>query len=148
MKTIHFNRETMEFGYLSNFYAAGFEIDGAWYTTSEHYYQSMKFAPVNQVAAEQVRLAETPTAAAKLGRRKGGPLRSDWEEAKDDVMRKAIFAKFTQNPSLKKKLRATKGNMLAEHTRNDKYWGDGGDGSGKNMLGKLLMELRSQFLSE
>ncbi len=31
------------------------------------------------------------------------------------------------------------------HTTNDSYWADGGDGSGKNMLGKLLMELRTEL---
>jgi hypothetical protein len=31
---------------------------------------------------------------------------------------------------------------LVEHTENDSYWADGGDSSGKNMLGKILMEVR------
>ncbi len=31
---------------------------------------------------------------------------------------------------------------LVEHTDNDVFWGDGGDGSGHNMLGRLLMEQR------
>lgn len=29
-----------------------------------------------------------------------------------------------------------------EHTFNDSYWGDGGDGTGKNRLGVLLMDIR------
>jgi predicted NAD-dependent protein-ADP-ribosyltransferase YbiA (DUF1768 family) len=32
-----------------------------------------------------------------------------------------------------------------EHTTNDSYGGDGGDGSGKNMLGRILMEVREQL---
>jgi predicted NAD-dependent protein-ADP-ribosyltransferase YbiA (DUF1768 family) len=28
------------------------------------------------------------------------------------------------------------------------YWGDGGDGSGKNMLGRILMEVREQLSTE
>lgn len=28
------------------------------------------------------------------------------------------------------------------HSVQDSYWGDGGDGSGKNMLGLILMEVR------
>lgn len=32
--------------------------------------------------------------------------------------------------------------MLIEHTTKDNYWGDGGDGSGQNKLGKALMKLR------
>lgn len=32
-----------------------------------------------------------------------------------------------------------------EHTRNDRYWADGGNGTGKNMLGIVLMETRSKI---
>lgn len=35
-----------------------------------------------------------------------------------------------------------------EHTANDSYWGDGGDGSGKNMLGRILMEIRDKICEE
>lgn len=34
---------------------------------------------------------------------------------------------------------------LVEHTTNDHYWADGGDGSGKNRLGALLMQLRAEL---
>lgn len=34
---------------------------------------------------------------------------------------------------------------LIEHTRTDAYWGDGGDGRGKNRLGILLMDLRQRL---
>jgi len=34
---------------------------------------------------------------------------------------------------------------LVEHSHNDRYWADGGDGSGQNRLGQLLMELRAQL---
>jgi predicted NAD-dependent protein-ADP-ribosyltransferase YbiA (DUF1768 family) len=37
---------------------------------------------------------------------------------------------------------------LVEHTRNDNYWGDGGDGTGKNRLGQLLIELREELRAE
>lgn len=37
---------------------------------------------------------------------------------------------------------------LVEHTENDDYWGDGGDGSGRNMLGQLLMKVRRKLRSE
>jgi len=32
-----------------------------------------------------------------------------------------------------------------EHTDNDSYWADGGDGSGRNMLGVLLMSVRKEL---
>lgn len=34
---------------------------------------------------------------------------------------------------------------LIEHTTHDSYWADGGDGNGKNMLGKLLMQVRREL---
>lgn len=37
---------------------------------------------------------------------------------------------------------------LVEHTTNDRYWGDGGDGNGQNMLGRMLMELRTELQTE
>ena len=34
---------------------------------------------------------------------------------------------------------------LNEHNADDAYWGDGGDGSGKNYFGHLLMRLRDEI---
>ena len=77
------------------------------------------------------------------GRNRQNPLRKDWEDVKDDIMRYAVREKFRQNPEILEKLIATSGAELFEHTKNDHYWADGGDGSGKNMLGKILMETRA-----
>lgn len=60
-------------------------------------------------------------------------------------MREALWAKFTQHPPLREKLLATGSARLVEHTKRDAYWGDGGDGSGKNRLGILLMEIRDRL---
>jgi ribA/ribD-fused uncharacterized protein len=106
----------------------------------------MKF--VNTPDEEQIRQAQTPREAAQMGRDRNRPLRSDWEVIKDDVMREALYAKFTQHHDLKEKLLATGNAKIIEHTTNDSYWGDGGDGSGKNMLGQLLMETRDRIRNE
>jgi ribA/ribD-fused uncharacterized protein len=63
-------------------------------------------------------------------------------------MREALYAKFTQHPDLKEKLLMTGNVEIIEHTSKDNYWGDGGDGSGKNMLSKLLMETRELIRKE
>jgi len=57
-------------------------------------------------------------------------------------MRKGLRLKFSQNPHLLELLLSTGNRLLVEHTVNDNYWGDGGDGSGKNRLGHILMEVR------
>jgi predicted NAD-dependent protein-ADP-ribosyltransferase YbiA (DUF1768 family) len=57
-------------------------------------------------------------------------------------MRIGLRLKFGQNKTLLEKLVGTGDKPIVEHTVNDSYWGDGGDGSGKNRLGYILMELR------
>ena len=71
--------------------------------------------------------------------------RKDWKDVKDDYMLKALRCKFTQHHDLGKKLVETHDKQLVEHTANDSYWGDGGDGSGQNKLGKFLMQVRSEL---
>lgn len=71
-------------------------------------------------------------------------LRSDWDLIKDNVMMKALKAKFEQNLHLLELLMSTKNKTLVENTRRDKYWGDGGDGTGLNKLGKMLMIIRDK----
>jgi predicted NAD-dependent protein-ADP-ribosyltransferase YbiA (DUF1768 family) len=45
-------------------------------------------------------------------------------------MKQAVRLKFDQNSEMKATLLATGESVLVEHTKNDKYWGDGGDGTG------------------
>jgi N-glycosidase YbiA len=40
------------------------------------------------------------------------------------------------------RLLATGDADLIEHTENDDFWGDGGDGKGRNELGRILMAVR------
>jgi hypothetical protein len=71
--------------------------------------------------------------------------REDWADVKDDIMYLALKAKYTQHDDLKKLLLSTDDKELVENTSVDSYWADGGDGSGKNMLGKLLMKVRGEI---
>eukprot|EP00760_Papus_ankaliazontas_P006683 PhM_4_TR13138/c0_g1_i1/m.96244/K09935/K09935; uncharacterized protein len=134
------------YGCFSNFSRHSFVVLGASYPTSEHYFQAMKFKGTPHEDA--VRRCSTPAAAAKMGRNRSLPLRPDWEKVKDEVMYDACLAKFSQRPELGKVLLGTGELTLVEHTAKDKYWGDGGDGSGKNMLGKTLMRVREALRRE
>ncbi|QDU94018.1 NADAR domain-containing protein [Lignipirellula cremea] len=60
-------------------------------------------------------------------------------------MREAVLAKFTQHEDLRELLLSTGDAKIVEHTENDDYWGDGGDGRGKNMLGRVLMDVRQSL---
>ena len=143
MNPIQFYRINETYGGFSNFSPHPFELKGKVWPTSEHYFQAQKFAGTEH--EEQIRLAKSPMVAARMGRSRQRPLRADWETVKDDIMREALDAKFNQHPELRAQLLATGDVMLVEHTANDNYWGDGGDGRGQNRLGQLLVELRAKL---
>jgi ribA/ribD-fused uncharacterized protein len=60
----------------------------------------------------------------------------------------ALCAKFTQHDSLLTLLLATGDAEIVENAPGDRYWGCGRDGTGKNRLGALLMELREALRRE
>lgn len=132
-----------EYGEFSNFALYPIKLDGKTWPTSEHYFQAAKFS--KKADQEAVRKANSPMLAARNGRDRRRKLRRDWESAKVGVMRKAVLAKFSQHEELRDLLLSTNESKIVEHTENDNYWGDGGDGGGKNMLGKVLMEVRSEI---
>lgn len=141
---IYFYKIKDEYGCFSNFAHYGFELDGKWWMTSEHYFQAQKFCGTEY--EETIRLLDNPMKAAEMGRNRNLPLREDWEQVKDDIMRRAVCAKFAQNKEIRDILISTGKETIIEKTTNDYYWGCGQDGSGKNMLGIILMEIREKLL--
>ena len=143
MKEIKFYKVNDDYGFMSNFAPYPFSDGSRIWTTLEHYFQAQKFL-VPQIQ-EKIRQIVSPMDAALEGRNRQNPLRPDWEVVKDKVMLQALRMKFSQNPEIAKELLATGDAILIEHTRNDDYWADGGDGSGKNKLGLLLMQVREEL---
>ena len=127
---------------FTNFYPAPIDLDGKTWPTTEHYFQAQKF--IGTSYPEVIRNFDRPRQAFDLSRNPTVSRwrRNDWEEIKIAIMKKALLAKFTQHKRLRQMLLNTGDNMLIEHTPYDKFWGDGGDGSGQNHLGLLLMEIR------
>ena len=146
MRVIKFYRVEEKYGCFSNFARYPIELKDKMWPTSEHYFQAQKF--VDTKHEEAIRLIESPKAAANMGRDRKKPLRSDWEVVKDDIMREAVFAKFTQHAELREVLNSTGEAILVEHTASDCYWGDCGNGQGKNMLGRILMEVRDRLSTQ
>lgn len=140
---IRFYSVTDAYGAFSNFAPFPIVVRGERWATSEHYFQAQKF--VDAKDRDAVRRAKTPMIAARLGRDRSRKLRRDWESVKVSIMRDAVEAKFSQHDELRALLLATGDAKLVEHTENDDYWGDGGDGSGKNMLGRVLMDVRAKL---
>ena len=145
-ESIHFYSTQDEYGEFSNFAAYPITLGGKRWPTSEHYFQAQKF--LDAASRNEILAAKSPMLAARMGRDRKRKLRPDWEAVKDDVMRAAVLAKFTQHNELRDLLLATGDARLIEHTTNDSYWADGGDGSGRNMLGQILMEVRAKLQAE
>jgi len=154
-KIMFFQRDRIEFGFLSNFYPCKIEIDGKTWPHTEAYYQSQKSH--NPDFHDRILEKEIPSWAKYVGdSRVGNPkiakkswfrkhpddLRSDWDEIKIVVMKKALHAKFTQNKNLQLSLLNTDSAQLIEDSSKDAFWGIGDSGNGDNVLGNLLMELR------
>ena len=64
-------------------------------------------------------------------------------------MLEIVTAKFSQNPGIREKLVGTENQLIVELNKcGDTYWGaKESGGEGKNMLGRILMEVRSSFQS-
>lgn len=144
---IHFYRSREQYGCFSNFSLHSFEANGRRWKTSEHFFQAQKFLNSPE-HFDRVWMAKSPSDAALLGRDRNSPLRSDWESVKDSVMKQALLAKFRQNNLIQLILLSTDGKQLVEKTSNDYYWGCGSNNTGRNMLGKLLMEVRDELKLE
>ena len=142
-EVIQFYSVSDEYGEFSNFAWYPIRLGGKLWPTSEHYFQAQKFADAGD--REAIRAAATPMIAARMGRDRKRTLRRDWESAKVSVMTDAVRAKFTQHEGLRTLLLGTGDAKLVEHTEKDAYWGDGGDGTGRNMLGQVLMRVRDEL---
>ena len=127
---------------LSNFSKYGFEDNGHYWPTVEHYFQAAKFEGTEHYS--RIRDAHTPKDAKELGQSRKVEIREDWEQIKDEVMLFALRRKF-QNPKMKSLLLGTSSARLIENAPHDSYWGCGKTGNGKNRLGVLLMQVRDEL---
>lgn len=144
-----YNTTDVPYGVLSNFAKYGFYADGLFWHTTEHYFQAQKYNYVSKddrvwQRFDAIQQAATPKIAAQLGRDTSVPMLPYWNDVRDAVMYQALKYKFTAYPRLQKLLIATEQEEIIEDSKVDWYWGCGGDGFGKNKLGKLLMRLREE----
>ncbi len=138
---VFFYRVSDEYGVFSNFSPHGVEMDRRHWPTVEHYFQARKFH--DEAHREKIRRADNPSTAKKLGQTREVQLRADWEDMKDEVMFEACLEKFQTHDEARKILLSTGDEELIEDSPDDYYWGCGKTGTGRNMLGKILMRVRA-----
>jgi ribA/ribD-fused uncharacterized protein len=138
---IRFWRPENQHGIFSNFSYDPIVIDGVEYSTPEHFFQSQKA----QDSREWKEIVDAPTPT--LAKRLGGAchLRPDWENYKAAVMYQTVRERVRQNPKFRQALIDTGGEVIEEVSPFDYYWGIGRDGTGRNMLGEVLMDIRQEI---
>jgi ribA/ribD-fused uncharacterized protein len=142
IEPIYFYSKTGPFYELSNFAPFGFECDGTFWPTVEHFFQAQKFT--DPTYRERIRIAHTPKDARALGQSRQFPIHPQWESVREEIMLKALRLKF-QRTELKAFLLATGQRPLVEASPFDHFWGAGQDGSGQNRLGQLLEQVRLEL---
>ena len=135
------------YGAFSNLYRRVIEFEGEEFATSEHAYQAGKAR--KREVRDWVLSAPSPALVAMAAH---GLYYWDivpgWSRTKFDRMRGVIRAKFTQYDDLRELLLSTGDARLVESTTVEnevnRLWGEV-NGVGRNMLGQLLMELRTEL---
>lgn len=132
-----------ENAYLSNWYLCALYLKGKIWPSSEHYYQAQKMTGTPD--EELCRRLGSARETFEMTRRPDVQIRKDWDAVKVDVMKEAVWAKFSQNPELAERLLATGDREIVENSPVDSFWGIGKDGAGQNILGKILMDVRAKL---
>jgi conserved hypothetical protein, ribA/ribD-fused len=134
---------TPRFYVFNNFSAHAIEFRGKLYPTCEHAYQAAKCTdPQGQ---EAIRNARSPLEAKRLANETYKAERDpDWGNKKVAVVEEILRSKLAQHPEAQEALRDSGNEDIVEDSPTDYFWGEGADGSGQNMLGKLWMKLRDE----
>lgn len=132
-----------DYRWLSNMVSCEVDLFGNKFKSSEHAYQAMK--STNDIDFVKIKNAKTSRLSKTIAN--SLPIRSDWDDVKDDYMFITLFSKFTQYP-FSNRLRDTGDRMIVEsNTWHDNYWGDCTCDDCKNIiglnkLGRQLMRIR------
>jgi ribA/ribD-fused uncharacterized protein len=141
---------------LSNFYKCNFVVGDQSYTSVEQYYQAAKASLNDQLSLrDEIMNSNDPSDQKSIGSRIKIN-RSQWETKAPEIMHNGLMAKFSQNADLCSYLSETNNKTLFEANSRDLFWGTGIPLSninvlrskyhkGQNMLGRILMTIRSQL---
>lgn len=144
-QTILFSPKSEEFKDLCTCSDHSFLFNGHIYKTLDHFIESEQFR--DEKIKSLVRESSTSAEAIMLGKLRIFDRRSDWKQIRQHSMRHALLAKFTQHPELATRLVNT-GNSILLFDSRDLFWGRGSSNNGKNMLGRILIDVRVALRKE
>jgi ribA/ribD-fused uncharacterized protein len=134
-----------DFYVLSNFSAFTLLWCGHLFHTSEAAYQWSKFVDTDAEVQDMILDAPSAHEAFKIAESQRALRRNDWDALKVDTMRAILRAKVQQHEYVRRKLLATGDRELIEDSWRDDFWGWGPNRDGRNNLGKLWMEIRTEL---
>ena len=143
-QAILFSSRNHEWSWLSNMEIDPFlDQNGTEWRSVEHFYQAAK--AINNRDRDQIRTAASPFEAKRLGGRLAN-CRKDWKTYRVTAMRRALALRFHAGAPSSERLLKTGDQALVHDTpwgrTGDPFWGNGRDGRGRNLLGKMLMNQR------
>lgn len=117
--------------------------NGVKYATAEHLFHSLKF-PSHPEISLKIRRAKTPLEAIRIARSHTPLYPEGWfnDALNVRVMQRVVLAKFSQHESLREALLATEEAEIVNASPTDVFWGEGGEGRGRNVLGKVIGSVR------
>jgi ribA/ribD-fused uncharacterized protein len=138
------NFYTPKYYVFNNFSAHAVEFENKLYPTCEHAYQAKKCT--SHKGKDEIRKARSPAHAKILANEVYRDERDpDWEDKKVAIMEKILRAKLAQHSEVAWALKQSGQEDIVEDSPTDYFWGEGANGSGRNMLGKLWMKLRKEY---
>ena len=156
MKSSWFKKVNEPYGWMGNMAPYPIKFDGKVWLTSEALFQSMRYDidSINEI----IRVEKSPM-GSKMNAKKYKHQMVVVPMSELDVknMRKCVKVKFDQHPQLKKALIQTGNSTIYENIGNrngerHKFWGvkklSENEDDGNNMMGRILMDLRDEYLKE
>ena len=151
--SIVFLKTNEVFGGLSNM-ASGFPVcvNGFQIRTCEALYQACRF-PHRPDVQRRIMVERSPMTAKMRSKAFRKESRSDWDAVRVNIMRWCLRVKLAQNwRAFSDLLLKTADRPIVEQSRKDDFWGakpiDERTLVGRNVLGRLLMELREAVKAE
>jgi len=133
-----------DFYIFSNFSAFRLQMSGEDFDTSEAAYHWHRFH-MHPGIQRSIRLAPSAHEAFKIAQENKPVQDAGWDDRKVGIMKLILLAKVNQHEYVSRKLLATGNRELIEDSWRDDFWGWGPNKDGKNMLGKLWMEVRDHL---
>ena len=138
-------------GGLSNM-AGGFvlKVNDIIILTSEALYQACRFPHLPEVQ-EKILAERSPMTAKMISKKHYSQTRNDWDDIRFKVMYWCLQVKLSQNwEKFYKELQATGNKPIVEYSEKDKVWAacpiNQSQLQGRNALGRLLMQLREDYV--